>query len=114
MSDIWLSRFVACTGCTYFSESTKTCDYLLMTERRRPCPPGIDCTVKRTPEVKRISKRGKLDRNATLRQLYKEGLNDREISKKLGYSVDAIFQWRVRHGYAANYKGGRPSKSKRD
>lgn len=28
-----------CKGCVYFSNSTKTCDYLIMTEQRRPCPP---------------------------------------------------------------------------
>lgn len=27
-----------CKGCVYFSDSTKTCDYLIMTEQRRPCP----------------------------------------------------------------------------
>lgn len=33
-----------CEGCRYASGAS--CDYYLITGRRRPCPPGQDCTVK--------------------------------------------------------------------
>lgn len=101
---------VPCRGCVYFAETTKTCDYILMTEHCRPCPPGRACTVKSEPLRKKKTARGRLDRDATLRALYKEGKNDREISDLLGYSTGAILNWRQRHGYQANYKGGRPPK----
>lgn len=32
-----------CTSCYYYSRRTHTCDYILLTERRRPCPPGARC-----------------------------------------------------------------------
>lgn len=99
-----------CRGCIYFSENTKTCDYILMTERCRPCPPGLACTVKEEPTRRKKTSSGRLDRNAMLRTLYKEGKNDREISALLGYSTGAVLNWRKRHGYQANYKGGRPKK----
>ena len=45
-----------CLDCKFFgghSEFECCCNYLLMTNKRRPCPPGIGCTVK----VKRKNKR---------------------------------------------------------
>lgn len=38
-----------CSGCTYYyghSDYSRCCNYLLVTGRRRPCPPGAGCTVK--------------------------------------------------------------------
>ncbi len=41
-----------CRGCQYFNVlsdgTTKLCEYILQTGRRRPCPPGRGCTVKET------------------------------------------------------------------
>ena len=36
----------ACKGCIYLGELTgmPCCNYLLQTDRIRPCPPGKDCT----------------------------------------------------------------------
>lgn len=109
-------RNEACLGCIYFAETTLTCDYILMTDKRRPCPPGKGCTVRSVPIKKKLTASGKLDRDAMVRALYKDGANDREIADLLGYSVDAIFKWRKRHGYESNYKrkGGRPAPPKRD
>jgi len=39
-----------CEGCSYFGgrwEFAKTCNYLLLTGRRRPCPTGKECIVRR-------------------------------------------------------------------
>ena len=44
-----------CEGCVYYGgdyEITKCCNYIFIEDKRRPCPPGKDCTVK----VKRRSK----------------------------------------------------------
>lgn len=73
-----------------------------------PAGAGLHGEERTDPEKK--TARGRLDRDATLRALYKEGKNDREISDLLGYSTGAILNWRQRHGYQANYKGGRPKK----
>ena len=38
----------ACAGCVYFGwvSYMGCCNYFLKTGKRRPCPPGKDCTVK--------------------------------------------------------------------
>lgn len=35
-----------CRNCVYYS--TKMCGYIDIVGHRRPCPPGDECTVKRT------------------------------------------------------------------
>ena len=38
-----------CWDCRYYQgncEANMCCCYLLITDKRRPCPPGKDCTVK--------------------------------------------------------------------
>ena len=38
-----------CNGCVFYSGSSltfKVCEYMLMTDHRRPCPAGKGCTVK--------------------------------------------------------------------
>ena len=43
----------ACKGCMYqghlytSDKELRTCDYLLITGHRRPCPPGAGCTAKK-------------------------------------------------------------------
>lgn len=47
-----------CGGCRYrrgYTSDNKTCDYLLIEGHRRPCPPGAQCTVKKT--IKRRAKK---------------------------------------------------------
>lgn len=39
-----------CKGCFYWGghdESACCCNYLLITDKRRPCPPGKNCTVRK-------------------------------------------------------------------
>lgn len=33
------------TRCSFYCDSTYTCDYFLITGERRPCPPGDECTI---------------------------------------------------------------------
>lgn len=38
-----------CEGCIYYSadyEVNKCCNYIFIEDKRRPCPPGNDCTVR--------------------------------------------------------------------
>ena len=35
-----------CKGCIYYFSTSGTCDYLIMTGKRRPCPAGKGCSVK--------------------------------------------------------------------
>lgn len=39
-----------CRGCIYHGKVSgdTCCDYILVTQRRRPCKAGKDCTVRRT------------------------------------------------------------------
>lgn len=44
-----------CNGCVFYKplqgyEGECVCHYLLIMHRRRPCPPGEKCTVKRIPQ----------------------------------------------------------------
>ena len=42
-----------CEGCYYFGgrwEAVKCCNYCLITNQRRPCPPGKECIVRRDSE----------------------------------------------------------------
>ena len=55
----------ACKGCEYHGKlhpgetSPGCCDYLLITGRRRPCPPGAGCTEKRLVNRRKRRKAGK-------------------------------------------------------
>lgn len=51
-----------CDDCYYRGTiyNTACCNYLLMTDQRRPCPPGEECTVKvRRKDIKRRKRRKK-------------------------------------------------------
>jgi hypothetical protein len=37
-----------CDGCVFWSLISGSCDYMYLTYKRRPCPPGKRCTVRRT------------------------------------------------------------------
>lgn len=44
-----MGRRNPCSGCWYYrgtNRHNRTCDYLLITGRRRPCPSGAGCTVR--------------------------------------------------------------------
>lgn len=39
-----------CVGCVYFYgdyEVNRCCNYIFVREKKRPCPPGKDCTERR-------------------------------------------------------------------
>lgn len=59
-----VARLKPCDGCRYLARSTSgipmACEYILLTGKRRPCPPGKGCTVKDTaPREFQEKKRGR-------------------------------------------------------
>jgi hypothetical protein len=53
-----------CEGCDYFFgdyESNKCCNYIFIEGKRRPCPPGKDCTVKKERKWHREKKKRSTD-----------------------------------------------------
>ena len=96
-----------CYSCHYFSYDTKSCDFYLMTKVRRGCPGGKGCTRKiprRQFEKKnfygRIAGERVFERtiNSVMRELYEEGMSDREIGNRLGLSELSVNLWRRRSG----------------
>ena len=46
-----------CRNCVYFggmSDCACTCNYIFMEDKKRPCPPGKGCTVKKKRSSRRI------------------------------------------------------------
>lgn len=44
-----------CEGCRYFYgfyANTRCCNYIFVTGKKRPCPPGEECTVRKKQEEK--------------------------------------------------------------
>lgn len=86
-----------CNGCIYnrplcsSSHEATYCAYILITGRRRPCPPGEGCTVKRTGTRRRI------DWDAA-KAVYDRGGTDREIAQAVECAVISIKKWRKRNG----------------
>ena len=82
-----------CAGCMYYGKTTDTCDYILIADQRRPCPPGAECTVRRTSkEVKRM---GKPRWDTELgRLLWLEGKSDAQIAKEMGVAPNTVLHQR--------------------
>ena len=98
--DTGLVRNPACTGCAYagMAGHWPICAYILIEGRRRPCPPGLGCTVKRTEGVK-MPERISWDRERA-RALIAEGKKDLEIADMVGCSLPAFRSWKQREGLA--------------
>ena len=91
-----------CVGCIYYGKSTRTCDYILIEDRRRPCPPGDDCTERRTKrKAMAIGRVPKWDTEMG-RLLYLDGRSDEQIAEELGVSKTAVTNYRLRHWGKAN------------
>ena len=104
-----------CKGCDHLKPtgSGKTCDYMLDTGRRRPCPAGEGCTehTKRQPDKKKRKASipealllgadrkvyGKLD-EARAKELYDQGLGDQRIANALDVAKSTVASWRKRIG----------------
>lgn len=82
-----------CAGCMYYGKSTDTCDYILIADQHRPCPPGAECTVRRT--MKGEKRMGKPRWDTELgRLLWLEGKSDAQIAKEMGVAPNTVLHQR--------------------
>lgn len=87
-----------CKGCKYFSSagSFGTCDYLLMTDMRRPCKAGKGCTVRKDkaiwqPTEKYLAWVKLVDEQEAYAERKRKLAEEREtVQKKYGLPVDLI------------------------
>lgn len=103
---------MSCEGCVYavLLSGMWCCDYLLMTGRRRPCPPEENCTVRKEGDLTKkgsaFMKRREWDTEKA-RALYDQKLSDAEIAGEVGTTASAVAFWRRGLGLPAN-PGQRP------
>ena len=98
---------IPCTTCKYGNRDA-ICTYILVAQRRRPCPAGIGCTVYAKVENRRDlqqftlapsaanPKRTPFDKAEAYR-LYKAGKNDREIAEAMHLQTGTISRWRIQN-----------------
>lgn len=79
-----------CLPCIYYGKSTDTCDYILLEDRRRPCPGGKGCIVRRMKkEVKKTMGKPKWDTQLGM-QMWLEGKKDKEIAEHFGIAANTV------------------------
>lgn len=106
---------MSCEGCFYavLLSGAWCCDYLLMTGRRRPCPPGEGCTVRKAANLTKkgsaFMKRREWDTEKA-KALYDQKLSDAEIAGKVGATTSAVAYWRRGLGLPANPERHPPSR----
>lgn len=86
-------------NCDYYAITTGTCDYILITGRRRGCPCGKDCIRYRNSGVKRG---GAAFNNDLAYNLWKQKKKQGEIAEILGVSVSTVSQWMRREKLKPN------------
>ena len=94
---------IPCTTCKYGNRDA-ICTYILVAQRRRPCPAGKGCTVyekvENRRELQQLSLAPNLNRKsfdkAEAYRLYKAGKNDREIAEAMHLQTSAVSRWRIR------------------
>lgn len=84
-----------CSDCVYYACSTRTCDYILITDRRRPCPAGEGCTERYTRKEATMAK-ATWD-TAAAYDLYLAGKSDKEISEALNVPIGSVSFYRKKH-----------------
>ena len=96
-----LPRSRRCKGCVYgvrMSGDIFYCDYLTRVGKRRPCPPGDECTVRVTTRQQRARENGEdkheripLDRPGVVK-MWKDGVAVKVIARYFGISVPYTYQ----------------------
>lgn len=113
-----------CAHCGY--GGSLGCSYLLITGRKRPCPPGDRCTefvppgavprgrplilpeTHQRPEKRHIGRTRRapvaeaLSQSEEVCRLYAEGASDPEIAQAAGCHPTTVAKWRRRTGRPAN------------
>lgn len=97
---------IPCKTCKYGNKEA-ICTYILVAQRRRPCPAGIGCTVYEKVESRRELQQVSLAPStaninrksfdkAEAYRLYKSGANDREIAEAMHLQTGTVANWRIR------------------
>ena len=89
-------------NCAFKGTNTDTCDYLLITGKRRGCPAGPLClrykpvTAKerKVPQLPSTFKKDRSGLFIAFQSLYEEGYSDQEIAAALGVSKETVARWR--------------------
>ena len=88
--------------CAFKGTNTDTCDYILVTGKRRGCPAGPLClrykpvTAKerKVPQLPSTFKKDRSGLFVAFQSLYEEGYSDQEIAAALGVSKETVGRWR--------------------
>lgn len=88
--------------CAFKGTNTDTCDYILVTGKRRGCPAGPLClrykpvTAKerKVPQLPSTFKKDRSGLYTAFQSLYEEGYSDQEIAAVLGVSKETVARWR--------------------
>lgn len=99
-----------CANCIYrcyITAGLYCCDYIGYTGHARSliCPPGARCTEKRTVRRAPPNPNGRpkaVFDEAICMELYRKGMSDIQIGKRLGLSKNPIASWRARNKLPAN------------
>lgn len=98
---------MSCKGCAYtvLLSGVWCCNYLQITGRCRPCPPGEGCTVRKAANLTKkgsafMKRRGWDTEKA--KTLYDQKLSDAEIAGEVGATASAVAYWRRGLGLPAN------------
>lgn len=90
------------SSCAFFGTNTKTCDYILITGKRRSCPPGPLCTKykpvnarhRKVPQLPSTFKKDRSGLYTAFETMYEEGFSDQKIAEALGVSRNTVASWR--------------------
>lgn len=93
-----------CRPCIYYGTSTKTCDYILLADQRRPCSAGEGCTA-------RITRKEQLMAKATWDtetgyQMFLAGNSDTAIGRALGVAAGTVNFYKRKHWLSKESTGG--------
>lgn len=90
------------TSCAYFGTNTHTCDYILITGKRRGCPAGPLCEKykslnarhRKVPQLPSTFKKDRSGLFTAFETMYEEGFSDMQIAEALGVCRDTVSSWR--------------------
>lgn len=94
-----------CEGCYFLSNYFGCCNYLIFTDKRRPCPGGEGCTVKTVlgknwrkyaPKSNAGGRRVKWDTEKGLK-MWLNGRSYAEIAAAMGVTPRAVLEFKQRH-----------------
>lgn len=88
--------------CAFKGTNTGTCDYILITGKRRACPAGPLCVryksvstrERKVPQLPSTFKKDNSGLFIAFQSLYEEGYSDREIADIMGVGKETVARWR--------------------